>query len=606
MKAEKPEEPGYQPIPWNTFSVCFAALLIISFIARLYRLDERLLHHDESMVATFSWQLFDGRGYEYHPLFHGPFSFYLNAVVFFLFGVSDYTTRLGNAFFGVGLVALVYSFRDYISRAGLLAAAFLIGLGPTFLYYTRFGKSDPYLIFFFVLFVLFCLRYDAQKSNSDLYGAAASLSLQFCTKENAYLYLGVSVSFLGILLGYRTLKSNGSESTIRVRWQAFVRRLRENRWPFALGFLIFWAIYILLYSSFFTHPEGVLDGLYRKSVLFWFGQHVQPGWWEAPFSFYLILLIIYEAPVVIFIFYGLYRQLARGIASKVIFLGAFGLTCILTLYLNQDLPKGIIPVVHINRAGHIVVALYALSIGLWATFSYLKEGKTFRAFIAYWSTSSFVGYSLIGTKAPWFFIHVLIPQIFLTALFFGDFWESRFRCEHKVFAKVFVALLIILTFHNSILLNYYYASDSRERMVTAQTQPGFLKVLKLIDDVAFRLGTGYDTPMAVCDFAAWPMGWYLRNYRNWYHPGAIEATDKGKAIIIGDWNERETLRKLFIPDYVEVQYPFPYRQWYVADIKDLNFQKIWRYFMYHEALTPIVYSYVVVYVRRDALPTYTL
>lgn len=602
MKEEAPGDLECRSAPWKAFSLCFVSLLIVSLVARLYGLDERLLHHDESMLAAFSWQLFDGRGYQYNPLLHGPFSYYLNAVVFFLFGVSDYTTRLGQAFCGVGLVALVYSFRAYIGRAGLLAAASLIGLGPTFLYYTRFGKPDPYLIFFFVLFVLFCLRYDAKRSNSDLYGAAASLSLQFCTKENAYLYLGISASFLGILLIYRTLKPN---TTIRVRRQAFVRRLRENRRPFALGFLIFCAIYILFYSSFFTNLGGVLDGLYRKSLKFWFGQHVQPGWWEAPFSFYLVLLIIYEVPVVIFIFYGLYRQLARGTASKVVFLGAFGLTCILALYLNQDLPKGIIPVVHIDKAGHIAVALYALSIGLWATFSYLKEGKTFRAFIAYWSTSSFVGYSFIGTKAPWFFIHVLFPQIFLAALFFGDFWESRFRCEHKVFATVFVVLLIILTFHNSILLNYYYASDSRERMVTAQTQPGFLRVLKLIDDVAFRLGTGYDTPMAVSDFAAWPMGWYLRSYRNWYHPGAIEATDKGKAIIIGDWNERETLRKLLIPDYVEVQSPFPYRQWYVADIKDLSFQKIWRYFMYHEALTPIVYSYVVVYVRRDISPAYT-
>lgn len=604
MKEEASGNSGCPSAPWNAFSLCFVSLLVVSLVARLYGLDERPLHHDESMIATFSWQLFEGRGYQYSPLLHGPFSYYLNAVVFFLFGVSDYTTRLGQAFCGVGLVALVYSFRDYISRAGLLTAASLIGLGPTFLYYTRFGKPDPYLIFFFVLFVLFCLRYDAQRSNSDLYGAAASLSLQFCTKENAYLYLGVSVSFLGILLSYRTLKPNGSESTIRVRWRAFVRRLRENRWPFALGFLIFWVIYILLYSSFFTNPGGVLDGLYRQSLKFWFGQHAQPGWWVAPFSFYLSLLVIYEVPVVIFIFYGLYRQLARGTVSKVIFLGAFGLTCILAWYLNQDLPKGVIPVVHIDKAGHIAIAFYALGIGLWATLSYLKEERTFRAFIVYWSALSFVGYSFIGTKAPWFFIHVLLPQVFLTALFFGDFWESEFRSRHKTLTMVFIVLLTVLTIHNTVLLNYRNASDSRERMVTAQTRPEFSRLLRLIDDVAFRLGTGYDTPMAVKEVAAWPMGWYLRNYRNWYHPGDITVADKGKAIIIGDWNERETLGKLLMPDYVELQ--FPHRSWCILDAKDLTPQKVWRYFMYREPFNSIVHSYLAVYVRRDLVPAYPL
>jgi uncharacterized protein (TIGR03663 family) len=604
MKEEAPGNSGPLSAPWNAFFLCFVSLLAVSLVARLYGLDERLLHHDESMLAAFSWQLYDGRGYQYNPLLHGPFSYYLNAVVFFLFGVSDYTTRLGQAFFGVGLVALVYSFRAYFSRAGILAAASLIGLGPTFLYFTRFGKSDPYLIFFFVLFILFCLRYDARGSNSDLYGAAASLSLQFCTKENAYLYLGIAVSFLGLLLVYRTLKPNGSETAIRARWQAFVRRLRENRWPFALGFLIFWAVYILLYSSFLTHPGGVLDGLYRKSVLFWFGQHVQPGGWEAPFSFYLPLLIIYEAPVVIFIFYGLYRHLARGIASRIIFLSSFGLTCILALSLNQDLPQGVLPVVHIEKMGHLVIALYALGVGFWATFAYLKEGRTFRAFVVYWSALSFAGYSSIWVKAPWFFVHVLFPMIFLAALSFGDFWESEFRGRHKALTAVFIVLLAALTVHNTVLLNYRNASDPRERMVTAQTSPEFSRLLKLIDDVVFRLGTGYDTPMAVKEVAAWPMGWYLRSYRNWYHPGDITVADKGKAIIIGDWNERETLRKLLIPDYVEMQ--FPHRGWCIPDAKDLTFQKIWRYFVHREPFNSIVHAYLAVYVRRDLAPAYTL
>src|SRR3972149_5409305 len=61
---------------------------------RLWDLDAKALHHDESLHATFSWYLYDGRGYIHDPLMHGPFQFNMNALSFFLFGVTDFTPRL--------------------------------------------------------------------------------------------------------------------------------------------------------------------------------------------------------------------------------------------------------------------------------------------------------------------------------------------------------------------------------------------------------------------------------------------------------------------------------------------------------------------------------
>ena len=588
----------------NPFSVCFVTILIISLIARLYRLDERPLHHDESMLATLSWKLFEGKGYQYNFLdgIHGPVLFYLNAVIFFIFGVSDYTTRLGQALCGTGLVALVYSFRQYVTKAGLLIGASLFGLSPTFLYYTRFGKHDPFLIFFCVIFIAFFLRYYFQRSNVDLYGAAASLSLFFCTKAHAWLYFGIFVSFLGVLLCYKTLSSDDSRSSLRRNWQGFVDQIRKNRWPFALSLVVFWTINILLYSSFFTNWGPVLEGLYLpiKSSLGW---HTQPRVWKAPFSYYLPLLVIYEIPIVVLVFYGLFRKLARKALSRCIFLGTFGLICVLASYLNQNLPKGLVPFIHVDTTGHVVIALYALIIGLWATFSYFKEGRTFRAFIVYWSTLAFVGYSSFGVKTPWFFIHILLPQVFLAAMFFGDFIESRFRRNHKILAGAFIVLLAILMLHNSILLNYYHAADARERLVVSQTSPEVVRIVKLIDDVAFRLGTGYDTPIAVQEIAAWPMAWYLRNYRNWYHPGTIGSKDRDKVIIIGDWKDRDKLRKVLLPDYMEIRCPL--RSWWTPDTKDLNIQKLWRYFLYRKVFGPNGHVNLAVYVKNDKLPPNT-
>jgi uncharacterized protein (TIGR03663 family) len=408
------------------------------------------------------------------------------------------------------------------------------------------------------------------------------------------------VSFLGVLSCYRVLSSGSSRENLRQGWQKFIDHIRENRRSFALSFLVFWTIYILLYSSFFTNWKGVLDGLHLP-IKFSVSHHLQPAGWEGPFSYYLYLFIIYEIPVVIFVFYGLFRQLVRGPVSGCVFLGAFGLTCVLASYLNQDLPKRFVPFLYIDKTGSVVIALYALFIGLWATFSYFKEGRTFRAFIVYWSTLSFVGYSSFGIKTPWLFIHLLLPQVFLAAVFFGDFWESEFRHRHKVLTTAFIVLLVVLSLHNSILLNYYHAADARERLVASQTSPEILRIVKLIDDVAFRLGTGYDTPIAVQDIAAWPMAWYLRNYRNWYHPGAIEERDKDKVIIIGDWNDRDKFRKLLMPDYAEIQCPL--RSWWIPDTKDPNLQKLWRYFLYREVFGLNGNTDAAVYVRKDVLPT---
>ena len=98
-------------------------LLTISLGARFYGLDERPLHQDESQLAAHAWRLYAGKGYQYDPsnrLMHGPVLFYMDSLIFFIFGVSEFTVRLGQALCGTALVALLYSLRRHIGRAGVL------------------------------------------------------------------------------------------------------------------------------------------------------------------------------------------------------------------------------------------------------------------------------------------------------------------------------------------------------------------------------------------------------------------------------------------------------------------------------------------------------
>ncbi len=38
------------------------------------------MSHDESLHTVYSFQFYDGRGYQHQPMMHGPLKFILNAV----------------------------------------------------------------------------------------------------------------------------------------------------------------------------------------------------------------------------------------------------------------------------------------------------------------------------------------------------------------------------------------------------------------------------------------------------------------------------------------------------------------------------------------------
>ena len=83
----------------------YAAIFGIAFGLRFFDLGTRALHHDASIHAQWSWSLLQG-SYRHSPVFHGPFYYHVQGLVFFLFGANDYTSRVSAAVFGSALVAL--------------------------------------------------------------------------------------------------------------------------------------------------------------------------------------------------------------------------------------------------------------------------------------------------------------------------------------------------------------------------------------------------------------------------------------------------------------------------------------------------------------------
>ncbi len=69
----------------------YLVILMIAVATRFWDLGARALSHDESLHALYSFYLYNGTGYQHNPMMHGPFLFHANALIYFLFGVTDYT-----------------------------------------------------------------------------------------------------------------------------------------------------------------------------------------------------------------------------------------------------------------------------------------------------------------------------------------------------------------------------------------------------------------------------------------------------------------------------------------------------------------------------------
>ncbi|HWQ12050.1 MAG TPA: flippase activity-associated protein Agl23 [Roseiflexaceae bacterium] len=183
--------------------LAYLAIVALALITRLWELDNRALHHDETLHAAFSWAVFRGEGYVHDPLLHGPFLYFFGALVFFLFGDSDATARLGPALFGVALVALPYLLRRELGRGAALLASALLLISPAFTYMGRFLRHDPYGVVFELVALIGVVRYASTRRPVWLYAAATALGLMAANMETFYLYLAIFAPAVAAALLWR-------------------------------------------------------------------------------------------------------------------------------------------------------------------------------------------------------------------------------------------------------------------------------------------------------------------------------------------------------------------------------------------------------------------
>ncbi len=186
-----------QEAGWETWA--YLAIIAVALGTRLWDLGGRSLHYDEILHAFYSWQFAEGFGYSHTPVTHGPFLFHGAAAMFALVGSSDVTVRLLPALFGTALVGLPYFLRKELGRYGALAAAVLLTVSPSMLYFGRFIRNDIFMAVWALSLLIVMWRYMERPRTGLLIAWVVLWALAFATKESSYLTAGSLGLFLVVL-----------------------------------------------------------------------------------------------------------------------------------------------------------------------------------------------------------------------------------------------------------------------------------------------------------------------------------------------------------------------------------------------------------------------
>lgn len=194
------DNPIAAKITLNWENILFALILIFTIFTRFYSLGSRVMSHDETSHVYFSWLFEQGNGYSHDPVTHGPLQFHLISGSYFLFGDSDFTSRLPAALFSIATVFFMWKFRRILGRAGALIGAVLFSISPYMLYYGRYARNEAFVGLLGVVTIWAILRYLDTGSSKYLYTLTAATVLHFTCKETSFIYTAQALIFLSFYL----------------------------------------------------------------------------------------------------------------------------------------------------------------------------------------------------------------------------------------------------------------------------------------------------------------------------------------------------------------------------------------------------------------------
>jgi predicted membrane-bound mannosyltransferase/DNA-binding beta-propeller fold protein YncE len=194
---------------WPNFTIYHLIIVLIlatTVISRFIMLGERVMSHDEVNHVVPAYNYYQGEGYRYDPVTHGPFQFHMIALSYTLFGDSDFSARVPDALFGIGVVAFaLFAFQRYLGRVGSLVAGFLFTISPFISFYSRYTRNEIYIVFWGMALIWGVLRYLEFGRKRTLLFITIITALHFTDKATSYIFTAELLIFLLVIFIVRVV-----------------------------------------------------------------------------------------------------------------------------------------------------------------------------------------------------------------------------------------------------------------------------------------------------------------------------------------------------------------------------------------------------------------
>jgi uncharacterized protein (TIGR03663 family) len=244
------------------------------------------------------------------------------------------------------------------------------------------------------------------------------------------------------------------------------------------GAAVFAAIYLPLFSSLGSNPEGIYSGLW-SSLDYWVAQQdVQRG--GQPGFYYALLLPVYEP----------------------------------------------------------LALLVGLAGGAWL----VARGNPLARLLAWWFVVTFVGLSFAGEKMPWLTVHLALPLALLAALAADRALPliaatlTRPSTPARAWAGAGLGAALVLALgglglRTGTAVSYGHPDTPVEPLIYTQTSPDVPALARKIEAHAEASGHGSELPLVIDTTASlsWPWAWYLRDFARVRYASSEELRAQGVA-----------------------------------------------------------------------------
>ena len=360
--------------------------------------------------------------------------------------------------------------------------------------------------------------------------------------------------------------------------------LKWNRFVWWRSALVFYAILLVLYTTFFTSPSGVGSGLWQ-SLGYWLVQQGEARGGQ-PWYYYFVITSVYELLALLFA---------------------------------------------------IVGAVY-----------YLRRKDPFGRFLVYWAVITFVLYTIASEKMPWLMVGVTLPLIVLAGTFLGEVigriqWRRLVAGEGllvMVGVPLLLASLYTLAFFNAdagkafdvlimivsalvavglVALGYILARRLGypslatfaavpvavillmlglragwnatyrngdipvEMIVYTQTSPDLPRLAALVKESGAATGDPKGFPVAIDGTSGfhWPWLWYLRNHTNigyTSYDGDVSPNPPDSPIVLVHSSNKSSMDPVLEEGYTEGQ-RLKHRWWFPENYRGLTLGTFLRSFI---------------------------